>query len=255
MTTLNILVSWKCSSDPDWLLCMFRESLYFSFLDLVVSLLTPLFMEHAAAATSLQSCPTLCNPIDGRPPGSPVPGILQARTLEWVAISFSNAWKWKVKVKSLSRVQLLVTPWTAAHQAPPSMGFSRQECWSGVPSPSPPMCNLLRRDTQEVNCLTCVFLLLLFSHEVVPDSSWPHGLQHASLLSPPLSPGVCSNSCPLSWGCYITISFSVAPFSFCLQSFQTSESFPVSWLFTSDGQSIESSALASVLLLFRVYFI
>ena len=91
----------------------------------------------AAAAKSLQSCPTLCDPIDGSPPGSPVPGILQARTLEWVAISFSNAWKWKVKVKSLSRVRLLVTPWTAAHQAPPSMGFARQEYWSRVPLPSP----------------------------------------------------------------------------------------------------------------------
>ena len=84
-----------------------------------------------AAAKSLQSCPTLCDPIDSSPPGSPVPWILQARTLEWVAISFSNAWKWKVKVKLLSRVRLLVTPWTAAHQAPPSMGFSRQEYWVG----------------------------------------------------------------------------------------------------------------------------
>ena len=91
----------------------------------------------AAAAKSLQLCPTLCDPTDGSPPGSPVPGILQARTLEWVAISFSNAWKWKVKVKSLSRARLLATPWTAAHQAPPSMGFSRQEYWSGVPLPSP----------------------------------------------------------------------------------------------------------------------
>ena len=90
-----------------------------------------------AAAKSLQSCPTLCDPIDGSPPGSPVPGILQARTLEWVAISFSNAGKWKVKVKLLSRVRLPVTPWTVAHQAPPSMGFSRQEYWSGVPLPSP----------------------------------------------------------------------------------------------------------------------
>ena len=90
----------------------------------------------AAVAKSLQSCPTLCDPIDGSPPGSPVPGILQARTLEWVAISFSNAWKWKVKVKLLSRVQLLATPWTAAHQAPPSMGVSRQEYWSGLPVPS-----------------------------------------------------------------------------------------------------------------------
>ena len=84
-------------------------------------------------AKSLQSCPTLCDPIDGSPPGSPVPGILQARTPEWVAISFSSAWKWKVKVKSLSHVQLLGTPWTAAYQAPPPMGFSRQEYWSGVP--------------------------------------------------------------------------------------------------------------------------
>ena len=91
----------------------------------------------AAAVKSLQSCLTLCDPTDGSPPGSPVPGILQARTLEWVAISFSSAGKWKVKVKSLSRVWLFVTPWTAAHQAPPFMGFSRQEYWSGVPSPSP----------------------------------------------------------------------------------------------------------------------
>ena len=86
---------------------------------------------------SLQSCPTLCHPIDGSPPGSPIPGILQARTVEWVAISFSNAWKWKVKVKSLSHVQPSVTPWTAAFQAPLSMGFSRQEDWRGVPLPSP----------------------------------------------------------------------------------------------------------------------
>ena len=91
----------------------------------------------AAAAKSLQSCPTLCDPIDGNPPGSSIPGILQARTLEWVAIFFSNAWKWKVKVKSLSQVRLLATSWTAAYQAPPPMGFSRQEYWSGVPLPSP----------------------------------------------------------------------------------------------------------------------
>jgi len=95
------------------------------------------FGPAAAAAKSLQSCPTLCDPTDGSPPGSPVPGILQARTLEWVAISFCNASKWKVKVKSLSRVRPSVTPWTAAYQAPPSMGFSRQEYWSGVPLPSP----------------------------------------------------------------------------------------------------------------------
>ena len=90
----------------------------------------------AAAAKSLQSCQTLCDPRDVSPSGSPVPGILQARTMEWAAISFSNVSKWKVKVKSLSRVQLLATPWAAAHQAPPSLGFSRQEYWSGVPLPS-----------------------------------------------------------------------------------------------------------------------
>ena len=92
-----------------------------------------------AAAKSLQSCLTPCNPIDGSPPGSAVPGTLQARTLERVAISFSNAWKWKVKIKSISRVRLLATPWTAAYLAPPPMGFSRQEYWSGSPLPSPPV--------------------------------------------------------------------------------------------------------------------
>ena len=92
-------------------------------------------------AKLLQSCPTLCDPIDGSQPGSAVPGILQARILEWAAISLSNIWKLKLKVKSLSRVQLLATPWTAAYQAPPSMGFSRQEYWSGVPLLSP-MTNL-----------------------------------------------------------------------------------------------------------------
>ena len=121
---------------------LFLEFFNFNFL---VSLLSNSYRHFhsshsynsAAAAKSLQSCPTLCDPIDGSPLGSPVPGILQARTLEWVAISFSNAWKWKVKVKSLSRVRLFATPWTAAFQAPPSMGFSRQQYWSGVPSPSP----------------------------------------------------------------------------------------------------------------------
>jgi len=105
----------------------------------------------AAAAKLRQSCPTLCDPRDGSPPGSPVPGILQARTLEWVAISFSNAGKWKVKVKSLSRVWLLATPWTAAYQAPPSMVFSRQEYWSGVPSPS--LCVMPSEHIWEVNSL------------------------------------------------------------------------------------------------------
>ena len=86
----------------------------------------------AAAAKLLQSCPTLCDPIDGSPPGSPDPGILQARTLEWVAILLQC-----VKENLLSRVQLLATQWTAAYQASLFMGFSWQEYWSGVPLPSP----------------------------------------------------------------------------------------------------------------------
>ena len=95
----------------------------------------PGMFTEMCAAKSLQSCPTLCDPIDVSPRGSPVPGIHQARTLEWAAVTFSNAGKWKVK--SLSCVRLLATPWTAAHQAPSSMGFSRQEYWSGLPLPSP----------------------------------------------------------------------------------------------------------------------
>ena len=94
-------------------------------------------MAAAAAAKSLLSCPILWDPRDGSPPGSPIPRILQARTLKWGAISFSNAWKWKVKVKSLSRVRLLATPYTAAYQTPPSIGFARQEYWSGLLLPSP----------------------------------------------------------------------------------------------------------------------
>ena len=97
----------------------------------------------------------LCDPIDGSPPDSPVPGILQARMLEWVPIS-SNAWKWKVKVKSLSRVRLFVTPWTADYQAPPSMGLSRQEYWSGVPLPSPLYVSL------SLSLFVCVWLLWAF---------------------------------------------------------------------------------------------
>ena len=113
----------------------YNVSLYFYARLLKIVWLFYIFLNTAAAATaaaaakSLQSCPTLCNPIDSLLPGSPVPGILQARTLEWVAISFSKAWKWKVKVKSLSCVRLLATSWTAAYQAPLSMGFSRQEYW------------------------------------------------------------------------------------------------------------------------------
>ena len=120
------------------------------------------FIAAAAAAKSLQSCPTLCNPIDGSPPGFSVHGILQARTLEWVAISFSNAWKWKVKVKSLSRVWLLATPWTAAHQAPPSMGFSRQEYRCGLPLPTPK--ELLTETYFNISLLTNFTIQTLLIH-------------------------------------------------------------------------------------------
>jgi len=177
----------------------------------------------AAAAKSLQSCPTLCDPIDGSPPGSPVPGILQTRTLEWVAISFSNAWKWNVKVKLLSHVWLLATPWTAAHQAPPSMGFSGQQYWSGVPLPSP------------------------FSHSVMFSSLQPHGLQHTRPPCPSPTLGVYSNSCPSSRWCHANISSSVVPISSHLQSFPASRSFQISQFFVSGGQSIGVSASASVL--------
>ena len=118
----------------------------------------------AADAKSLQSCLTLWDPIDSIPPGSPVPGILQARTLEWVAISFSNAWKWewKVKVKSLSRVWLLATPWTAAHQAPTSLGFSRQEYWSGLPLPSPKCSFGISNFLEEISSLSHYTVFLYF---------------------------------------------------------------------------------------------
>ena len=131
-----------------------------------------------AAAKLLQSCLTLCDPIDGSPRDSPVPGILQARTLEWVAVSFSKAWKWKVKVKSLSRVRLLTTPWTAAHQAPPSVGFSRQEYWSGVQLPSPAL-----RLTSHVIMNSLFNLSILSSSSVIDGGEksdihimWPWGL-------------------------------------------------------------------------------
>ena len=140
----------------------------------------------AAAAKLLQLCPTLCDPRDSSQPGSPVPGILQARTLEWVAISFSNAWKWKVKVKSLSRVRLFVTPWTAAYQGPLSMGFSRQEYWSGFPLPSPTKAAMLRnpaarqffkhwsRHFREVSWLVFLDFHLNWAAGSVDDQSFLH---------------------------------------------------------------------------------
>ena len=139
------------------------------------------------AAKSLQSCPTLCDPIDSSLPGSPVPGILQARILEWVAISFSSAWKWEVKMKSLSRVRLLATPWTAAHQAPPSMGFSRQEYWSGVPLPSP------ESDiTEQLNWM--IFFLQISVRVFLPSNLGPSNVDQlwskvAQRLSPPAMVG------------------------------------------------------------------
>ena len=126
----------------------------------------PLAAAAAAAAKSLQSCPTLCDPRDGSPPGSPIPGIFQARILEWVAISFSNAWKWKVKVKSLSRVWLLATPWTAAYQAPPSTGFSRQEYWSGVPLPPPSYQTATTPQGQTLRKLR------MWKHRILAPESW-----------------------------------------------------------------------------------
>ena len=127
------LIKMSCHNFPDW----YNYSTFLGLQSVYFYLLPFAAAAAAAAAALLQLCLTLCDPIDGSPPGSPVPGILQARTLEWVAISFSNAWKRKVKVKSLSHVWLLATPSTAAYQAPLSMGFSRQEYQSGLPLPSP----------------------------------------------------------------------------------------------------------------------
>ena len=124
----------------------------------------------AAAAKSLQSCPTLCDPMDCILPGFSIHGILQARTLEWVAISFSNACKWKVKVKSLSRVRLLATPWTAAYQAPLSMGFSRHEYWSGVPLPSPSVYTRAPKGMDKMGRATTFMMALKWTQHTCPSS-------------------------------------------------------------------------------------
>ena len=153
---INGLYSISLVLKSHWLF----ESLQFSGLKTNRKTMKLLVHSAAAAAKSLQSCPTLCNPIDGSPPGSPVPGILQARTLEWFAISLSNAWKWKVKVKSLSRVWLFTTRWTVAYQAPLSLKFSRQEYWSGLPLPSPVHSDLF---TLYQTFLTENFIVLLFN--------------------------------------------------------------------------------------------
>jgi len=135
----------------------------------------------AAAAKSLQSCPTLFDPIDSSPSGSTIPGIFQARTLKQVAISFSNAWKWKVKVKSLSRVWLLATPWTAAYQAPPSMGFSRQEYWSGVPLPS--SFTYLFSNEPNQNPVGTMWVQILFMSLILVCKKWTS----CSLIRPSVS--------------------------------------------------------------------
>ena len=137
---LGSVYCWDVTQDLIFLLSSWNGVIYekWNYWGLVFRYnLNKLPKEKIAAAKSLQSCLTLCDTMDCTLPGFSVHGILQARTLEWVAISFSNAWKGKVKVKSLSRVWLLVIPWTAAYWRPPSMGFSGQQYWSGVPLPSP----------------------------------------------------------------------------------------------------------------------
>ena len=201
-----------------------------TFAGKVMSLLFNM-LSAAAAAKSLQSCPTLCNPIDGRPPGSSVSGILQARTLEWVAISFSNSWKWKVKVKSLSRVRPSATPWIAAYQAPPSMGFSRQEYWNEVPLPSPN--NIVQFSS--IQLLSCVWLfatswtaahqaslsmtnaqslLKSMSIELVMPSNHLI-LCHALLIPPSIFPNIrvfaSESALRITWPKYWHCSFSISP--------------------------------------------
>ena len=113
--------------------------------------------------------------------------LTQARTLEWVAISFSSAWKWKVKVKLLSHVRLLVTPWIAAHQAPPSMGFARQEYWSGVPLPSP-----MSRDTENLNSAWQVDVLKLYAQQHQSKHSFQAHVEQA------LKTAICSKTKQIS---------------------------------------------------------
>ena len=129
--------------------------------DILGKILLPLSssISAASAAKSLQSCLTLCDPREGSPPGFPIPGILQARTLEWVAVSFSNAWKWKVKVKSLSCSRLLETPWTAAYQAPLSVDFPGKSTGVGCHC-------LLNHQNQIEHSKNAVFLIMFlkFSH-------------------------------------------------------------------------------------------
>ena len=180
--------------------------------------ISPSYFWLFAAAKSLQSCPTPCDHIDGSPPGFPVPVILQARTQEWVAISISNAWKWKVKVKSLGHFQLLATPWTAAYQAPSSMGFSRQEYWSGVPSPSPEEISRLPHSIVYLYSFTliteegflispcdslelCIQMLMLFLFSF----AFCFSSFHSYFVSPPQT-AILLFCISFSWGCSWSLS-------------------------------------------------
>ena len=173
----------------------------------------------AVAAKSLQSCPTLCDPIDSNPQGSPFPGILQARTLEWVAISFFSAWKWKVKVKSLSCIRLFATQWTSAYQAPPSMGFSRQEYWSGEPLPYPSasvrstpfLSFIVLISAWNVPLLSLIFLRrsLVFPILLFSSISFHWSLREGFLISP----CYCLELC-IQMGIYFLFSFAFSFSSF-----------------------------------------
>ena len=190
----------------------------FSILYIIYSIC---WVYYLCYAKSLQSCLTLCDPIDGSLPGSPIPGILQARTLEWVAISFSNAWKWKVKVKSVRSVWLLATPWTAAYPALLSMGFSRQEYWSGVPT----LCKAMQQNRMILNSCTCMLQLTLKQgHHHLWGSTCPFILHHwanphssscerngKTIKSSAVAPGQC-----------------MAPFEHDTQASMTELSLPVS---------------------------
>ena len=189
--------------------------------------------QHAAAAAkSLQLCPTPCDPIDGSPPGSPIPGILQARVLEWVSISVSSAWKWNVKVKSLSHVWLPVTPWMQPTRPLHPQDFPGKSTGVG--------CHCLLHPI-------CYWRSVQFNHSVVSESLRPHEPQHASSPCPSPTPRAYSNSYPSSQWCHPTISSSDVPFSSHLQSSPASGSFPMSQLFTWGGQRIGVSASTSVL--------
>ena len=184
------------------------------------------------------SCVQLCATPQTEAHQEPLSLGFSRQELEWVAISFSNAWKWKVKGKSLSSVWLLATPWTAANQAPPSMVFSRQEYWSGVPLPSP----LSITHIQKLNISS-----VQFSCSDLSNCLSPHGLYHARPPCPSPAPRVDSNSCPLSRWCHPMTSFSVVHFFSHLQSFPASGCFKMNQFFTSSGQIIGVSASASVI--------